>query len=56
MTDSYSVEQTAEKLGISANSVRNEIRAKRLAAKKFSTRILIPEEAIKNWLENLPNA
>jgi excisionase family DNA binding protein len=46
----YSVEEISEKTSLSKGYLRNEIRAKRLKAKKFGRRVLVLAEDLEAYL------
>lgn len=48
----YSVEEVATKISMSKSHVRNEIRAKKLKAKKCGVRVLILEKDLQDYLNN----
>ncbi len=46
----YSVEEIAEMTTLSKSFLRNEIREKKLVAKKFGRRVLVLERDLKHYL------
>jgi excisionase family DNA binding protein len=50
----YSVHEAAEAIGIGLTKLREEIRAKRLIARKLGRRTLISAEDLSAWASNLP--
>ena len=56
MTDriSYSVHEAAKAAGIGLTKLRDEIRAKRLVARKLGKRTLINVNDLNAWAANLP--
>lgn len=50
----YSVQEAAEAIGIGLTKLREEIRAKRLIARKLGRRTLISAEDLNAWASNLP--
>lgn len=53
---SYSVKEAAEAYSVGDATIRDEIRAGRIAAKRLGRRIVIPQQALDEWIENLPFA
>lgn len=51
---SYSVHEAAKAAGIGLTKLREEIRAKRLIARKLGKRTLINVEDLNAWATNLP--
>jgi excisionase family DNA binding protein len=51
---SYSVNEAAKAAGIGLTKLREEIRAKRLIARKLGKRTLINVEDLNAWAANLP--
>lgn len=51
---SYSVHEAAEAAGVGLTKLREEIRAKRLIARKLGKRTLINVEDLNAWAANLP--
>lgn len=51
---SYSVYEAAKAAGIGLTKLREEIRAKRLIARKLGKRTLINVEDLNAWAANLP--
>lgn len=51
---SYSVHEAAKAAGIGLTKLREEIRAKRLIARKLGKRTLINVEDLNTWAANLP--
>jgi len=50
----YSVNEAAKAAGIGLTKLREEIRAKRLIARKLGKRTLINVEDLNAWAANLP--
>jgi excisionase family DNA binding protein len=50
----YSVHEAAKAAGIGLTKLREEIRAKRLIARKLGRRSLISAEDLNAWASNLP--
>jgi excisionase family DNA binding protein len=50
----YSVQEAAETVGIGLTKLREEIRAKRLIARKLGRRTLISAEDLNAWASSLP--
>jgi excisionase family DNA binding protein len=50
----YSVHEAAKAAGIGLTKLREEIRAKRLIARKLGRRTLISAEDLNAWASNLP--
>ena len=50
----YSVHEAAEAAGIGLTKLREEIRAKRLIARKLGRRTLISAEDLNTWASNVP--
>jgi excisionase family DNA binding protein len=50
----YSVNEAAKAAGIGLTKLREEIRAKRLIARKLGKRTLINVEDLNTWAANLP--
>ena len=46
----YSVNQISGMTSLSKSFIRNEIRAKRLAVRKFGTRVLVLRESLRSYL------
>jgi excisionase family DNA binding protein len=51
---SYSVHEAANAVGIGLTKLREEIRAKRLVARKLGRRTLITVEDLNAWAAKLP--
>ena len=51
---SYSVHEAAKAAGIGLTKLREEIRAKRLIARKLGKRTLINADDLNAWAANLP--
>jgi len=51
---SYSVNEAAKAAGIGLTKLREEIREKRLVARKLGKRTLINVEDLNTWAANLP--
>jgi excisionase family DNA binding protein len=51
---SYSVNEAAKAAGIGLTKLREEIRAKRLIARKLGKRTLINVDDLNAWAANLP--
>ncbi|MET4801211.1 helix-turn-helix domain-containing protein [Bradyrhizobium sp. LB11.1] len=51
---SYSVHEAAKAAGIGLTKLREEIRAKRLVARKLGKRTLINADDLNAWAANLP--
>lgn len=52
---SYSVNEAAKAAGIGLTKLREEIREKRLIARKLGKRTLINVEDLNSWAANLPH-
>ena len=55
MEQSYSLNEFARQNAIGLTTVRGEIKAGRLAARKVGRRTIITAEDAKAWQERLPN-
>jgi excisionase family DNA binding protein len=52
----YGVEESAELLSLSVKEVRRAIGRGDLAAVRYGRRLLIPAEALRDFVESLPKA
>lgn len=52
----YSREEAARKVGVSLDTIRRAINKGDLKAKRIGRRISITDDALRDWLERLPDA
>jgi excisionase family DNA binding protein len=52
---SYSMDEAAETAGIGLTKLREEIRAKRLRARKVGSRTIITRNDLEDWAARLPD-
>lgn len=51
----YGVEQAAEAVCVSTDTIRRELHAGRLASRRFGRRILIGHDELRAWFDALPS-
>jgi excisionase family DNA binding protein len=52
----YTIEQAAEAAGVGRSTIYEEIRDKRLTARKLRRRTIITGDDLLTWLQSLPKA
>lgn len=52
---SYTIPEAAATVGVSERTIRNEIRANRIATRYVGTKPVIPAGELEAWLEALPS-
>ncbi|MGD0620924.1 MAG: helix-turn-helix domain-containing protein [Thermacetogeniaceae bacterium] len=50
LKDAYSVREAAEKLGVSKDTVYDQVKAKTIPFRKLGGRVVIPKAALEKWL------